>query len=233
MCPPGGPGTRPARAPTESRALAGPARTKSAPARGSRPAPTYSGAARARAPALARARVPVRARRARPRRACPSRRRVRRGGRHGVRGLLDGSGKARRGGRVRVGASSTTGVVSGHEEAPVEAEAAGACRLSAAAINSAGEALMVSSAGSLARGSNWYEPSSQPRASMTTSSPCPLGPLAWKRCPKRKYSEQLSPPLSMVSVPVARSACIDCSSVASPPSRREPWVCTVCGSPVL
>src|SRR4029077_17203895 len=88
---------------------------------------------------------------------------------------------------------------------------------------------MVSSAGSLARGSNWYDPSSHPRASMTTSSPCPPGPLAWKRWPKRKYNEQLSPPLSMVSVPVARSACIDWSSVASPPSRREPWVCTGAG----
>src|ERR1700674_3353222 len=64
---------------------------------------------------------------------------------------------------------------------------------------------------------------------MTTSSPCPPGPLAWKRWPKRKYSEQLSPPLSMVRVPVARSACIDWSSVASPPSRREPWVCTGAG----
>src|ERR1019366_2814053 len=64
---------------------------------------------------------------------------------------------------------------------------------------------------------------------MTTSSPCPPGPFAWNRCPNRKYSEQLSPRLWVGRVPVARSACIDWSSVASPPSLREPWVCTGAG----
>jgi hypothetical protein len=52
-----------------------------------------------------------------------------------------------------VSGAEYAGAASGHVDAPVDEVAAGV-RLSAAAINSAGEALMVSSAGSLARGSN-------------------------------------------------------------------------------
>jgi hypothetical protein len=44
----------------------------------------------------------------------------------------------------------------------------------------------VSSAGSLAFASKSNSPSPQARAETTASSPAPVSPVAWKRCPKRK-----------------------------------------------
>ena len=109
------------------------------------------------------------------------------------------------------------------EGAAPEPTATGASPVSsAAAISSAGDDLMVSSAGSLARGSNRKLPSCQESALSTTSSPSPSGAVAWNRCPKRKKSEQLSAPSSTVSVPVARSDCMVCSSEARSDSCNEP-----------
>jgi hypothetical protein len=68
--------------------------------------------------------------------------------------------------------------------------------------------LIVSSGGSLARGSKRKLPSRQVKAWMTTSSPCPDGLAAWKRWPKRKYNEAVSLWLSRARAPVARSVCM-------------------------
>src|SRR5258706_15035051 len=101
-----------------------------------------------------------------------------------------------------------------------------ACRRSASSSSSLVAALMVSSAGSLARGSKVKLPSVQPRALTTASSPWPRSPVAWKRWPKRKNSEHCSPPCSSESVPVARSDCIASSNDARLVCVNEPWVCT-------